>query len=165
MLFAKKQSYLHLNILLNKRNRSFRQLTCNDTLNMNCYHVAALLEVLACYPKMMFKDEDNKEKLDMMNKYFLMFRDIPTHRTKEDIVNERKWRRWADDSLVHMLSPNVYRTPSEALQAFQWFSQVGNWEEHFALWERLLVVYVGAAAMWIIGKRLKKRYKLKDDVR
>lgn len=29
-----------------------------------------------------------------------------------------------DDVLVHVLSPNVYRTPSEALQAFQWFSKV-----------------------------------------
>lgn len=36
-------------------------------------------------------------------------------------------------------------------------AQVGNWEEHFATWERLLVVYVGAAAMYIIGKNLKRR--------
>lgn len=37
---------------------------------------------------------------------------------------ERKWRKWVDDVLVHVLSPNVYRTPSEALQAFHWFSKV-----------------------------------------
>lgn len=58
-------------------------------------------------------------------------------------------------------SPNVYRTPSEALQAFNWFDQVANWEEHFSTWERYLVIYVGALAMWIIGKRLKKRHGLK----
>lgn len=70
---------------------------------------------------------------------------------------EQKWRKWTDNVLVHMLSPNVYRTQSEALQAFQWFSEVGEWDKHFATWERLLVVYVGAFAMWIISKRLKKR--------
>ena len=37
---------------------------------------------------------------------------------------ERKWRKWADDVLVHVLSPNVYRTREEALQAFNWFSEV-----------------------------------------
>lgn len=38
--------------------------------------------------------------------------------------DERKWRKWADEVLVHTLSPNVYRTKDEALQAFQWFSEV-----------------------------------------
>lgn len=37
---------------------------------------------------------------------------------------EVKWRRWADETLVHTLSPNVYRTTDEALQAFNWFSEV-----------------------------------------
>ena len=87
-------------------------------------------------------------------------------------------------------------SPTEALQAFNWFSKAGNWNEHFSAWERwvayatirsfsylsqyteswfslrfffskslpshrYLVVYVGAMAMWVIGKRLKKRYNLK----
>ena len=42
---------------------------------------------------------------------------------------------------------------------------MGNWEEHFASWERFLVIYFGAAVMWIIGKSLKKRHHLKDNVR
>ena len=70
---------------------------------------------------------------------------------------ERSWRRWADDVLVHTLSPNVYRTPAEALQAFRWFSETGDWERLFSGWERLLVIYVGAAAMYGIGKILKRR--------
>jgi len=45
------------------------------------------------------------------------------------------------------------------------FIQVGKWEEYFPLWERMLIVNVGATAMWLIGKRLKKRHRLKDDVR
>lgn len=63
-----------------------------------------------------------------------------------------------DDVFVHTLSPNVYRTPEEALQAFKWFSDTGDWEKHFPAWERYLMIYVGASAMWLIGKRLKKRY-------
>lgn len=35
--------------------------------------------------------------------------------------------------------------------------KIGNWEQHFATWERLLVVYVGSAAMYLIGKNLKRR--------
>jgi hypothetical protein len=41
--------------------------------------------------------------------------------------------------------------------------QVGDWEKHFSAWERYLVVYVGAYAMWIIGKRLKKRWVIGCD--
>lgn len=78
---------------------------------------------------------------------------------------ERKWRQWADNILVHTLSPNVYRTREEALQAFNWFSDVGEWEKNFPSWERYLIIYVGATAMYLIGKRLKKRHNLKDDVR
>ena len=82
-----------------------------------------------------------------------------------NIFSERKWRKWVDDTLVHTLSPNVYRTPTEALQAFTWFDKAGDWPNHFATWERYLVIYFGAAVMWLIGKNLKRRHNLKDDVR
>nr|AVY03799.1 prostaglandin E synthase [Scylla olivacea] len=121
--------------------------------------------LVKCYPTINYTDEEGEKRIEIMNKYFLMYGQHPSGRTKEDIVEERKWRKWVDDVLVHVLSPNVYRTPSEAFQAFQWFSKVGNWEELFATWERLLVVYVGAAAMYIIGKNLKRRHQLHDDVR
>ena len=39
--------------------------------------------------------------------------------------------------------------------------EVGEWEKHFSAWERFIVVYIGSAAMWIIGKRLQKRHGLK----
>ena len=29
---------------------------------------------------------------------------------------ERRWRKWVDQELVHCLPANIYRTPSEALQ-------------------------------------------------
>jgi len=126
---------------------------------------SSLEQVMDCYPALRYYDDDGKEKLDIQNKYFLMYNDAKVNRTKEDIVEERRWRRWTDDVLVHTLSPNVYRSPGESLAAFQWFDEVGNWPELFKAWERYLVIYAGAAVMYIIGKRLKKRHNLKDDVR
>lgn len=79
--------------------------------------------------------------------------------------DERKWRAWADSHLVHLISPNVYTSWPEALETFEWFAKTGEWDENFPRWERNLMVYVGAAAMWAISKRLKKRHNLSDDVR
>jgi len=124
-----------------------------------------LEQIMDCYPSIRFYDSDGKEKQDIQNKYFLMYNEAKVNRTKEDIVEERRWRRWTDETLVHTLSPNVYRSPSEALAAFQWFDEVGNWADLFQAWERYLVIYVGAMVMYLIGKRLKKRHNLKDDVR
>jgi len=121
--------------------------------------------VMDYFPTLRYMDEDGKEKSEIQNKYFLMYNETKLDRTKENIVEERRWRRWVDDTLVHTLSPNVYRTWTEALEAFKWFSEVGDWDQHFSWWERNLVIYVGAIAMLFIGKRLKKRHNLKDDVR
>lgn len=79
--------------------------------------------------------------------------------------DERKWRSWADSHLVHLISPNVYRNSAEALETLEWFSDVGEWDVHFPRWERNVMVYVGAVAMWAISKRLKKRHGLSNDVR
>ncbi|CAB3377277.1 Hypothetical predicted protein [Cloeon dipterum] len=125
-----------------------------------------LTAALKYYPSIEFKDDEGNVKSEVMNRHFLMFGEsMPKGKTKESINEERKWRKWADEVLVHTLSPNVYRTKDEALQAFNWFSEVGDWEKHFSKWERLVVIYVGAMAMLMIGKRLKKRHNLKGDVR
>lgn len=118
------------------------------------------------YPNIAMQDETGKFKYEIMNKYFLMFnKQLPKDRSMNDITEERKWRKWADEVFVHTLSPNVYRTFDESYKTFNWFSEIGQWEEYFPAWERLLMVNVGATAMWLIGKRLKKRHRLKDDVR
>lgn len=125
-----------------------------------------LPEIVKCYPVIKYEDENGAVKNEIFNKYFVMFGEKNIDkRTKEEINEERKWRKWADDVLVHTLSPNVYRTKDEALQAFNWFSSVGEWEKNFPTWERYLIIYMGAFAMWMIGKRLKRKYNLKDDVR
>ncbi len=55
--------------------------------------------------------------------------------------------------MVHTLSPNIYRTPREALQAFDYMSTVGN----FSSFERVMAKYVGAAVMFGLSRRLKKK--------
>ena len=65
-----------------------------------------------------------------------------------------KWRKWVDDVFVHTLSPNIYRTPGESLQAMEYITKVGN----FSNIERTLIYYSGAFVMYIIGKRIKHRY-------
>ena len=64
-----------------------------------------------------------------------------------------KWRQWVDDWLVHLISPNVYRTPGEALASFDYIVREGK----FGTIEGLFAKYFGAVAMFFIGKRLKKK--------
>lgn len=78
---------------------------------------------------------------------------------------ERKWRTWADNHLVHLISPNCYQTLNESFETFEWFAEAGEWDVHFPHWERNLMVFGGATAMWMIAKLLKKRHNLTDDVR
>ncbi|XP_034254866.1 prostaglandin E synthase 2 [Thrips palmi] len=124
-----------------------------------------LLSLMSSYPPMSYRDEDGSIKTEIQNRYYLMTGEDVQKDKKEKIMEEVKWREWADKKLVHVLSPNVYRTVDESLQSFEWFSEVGEWDRLFPSWERNLIVYAGAYAMWLIGKRLKKRHLLKDDVR
>lgn len=66
---------------------------------------------------------------------------------------EMKWRKWADDWLVHLISPNVYRTPREAFASFDYIVREGK----FGTVEGFFAKYMGAIAMFFISKRLKKR--------
>uniref|UniRef100_W8CBR7 Prostaglandin E synthase 2 n=1 Tax=Ceratitis capitata TaxID=7213 RepID=W8CBR7_CERCA len=118
------------------------------------------------YPMISFFDDNDKKRLDILNKYFLMYQDkTPKHITRDTQEDERKWRTWADSHLVHLISPNCYRTLSEARETFEWFSKAGEWDIYFPKWERDLMVNVGAFAMWGISKMLKRRHGLSDDVR
>lgn len=105
---------------------------------------------------------------ELVHRYFLMIGDIDPRkyeRMDPPLAEERRWRRWVDDHFVHVLSPNIYRTFDEALRSFNYFSEVGEWEKNFSDWERLSVINVGAAAMYMVSKKLKKKYNLKEDVR
>ncbi|KAL5229278.1 hypothetical protein ABZP36_017543 [Zizania latifolia] len=79
----------------------------------------------------------------------------------DDVTNEEeaKWRRWVDEHLVHVLSPNIYRTTMEALESFDYIAKHGN----FSFTERFAVKYAGAAAMYVVSKKLKKKYNITDE--
>ncbi|KAK3006663.1 hypothetical protein RJ639_017835 [Escallonia herrerae] len=72
---------------------------------------------------------------------------------------EKKWRQWVDSHLVHILSPNIYRNTSEALESFDYITSNGN----FSYSEKFTVKYVGAAAMYFVSKKLKKKYNISDE--
>ncbi|XP_053481961.1 prostaglandin E synthase 2 [Ictalurus furcatus] len=121
-------------------------------------------EVLACYPEMKGKNDRGKEVIEFGNKYWVMVDETKhTHYYPEKTSRQEeiKWRKWADDWLVHLISPNVYRTPAEALASFDYIVREGK----FGAFEGFFAKYVGAAAMWLISKRLKNRHNLQDDVR
>ncbi|RVE49247.1 hypothetical protein evm_006139 [Chilo suppressalis] len=122
-----------------------------------------LRDVVKFYPATKYTNDDGKQTTDIANKYFIMHNAVvPDERERATEQEEREWRQWADKVLVHTLSPNVYRTTSEALETFKWFEEVGGWKLSFPTWECALMVYGGAMAMWIIAKRLKKRHNITD---
>ncbi|KAG8389860.1 hypothetical protein BUALT_Bualt01G0022700 [Buddleja alternifolia] len=76
-----------------------------------------------------------------------------------DDGEEKKWRGWVDNHLVHILSPNIYRSSSEALESFDYITSHGN----FSFTERITAKYAGAAAMYFVSKKLKKKYNITDE--
>nr|XP_027799517.1 prostaglandin E synthase 2 isoform X2 [Marmota flaviventris] len=101
-------------------------------------------------------NDQGKEVTEFCNKYWLMLDEKEAQRMyggKEARTEEMKWRQWADDWLVHLISPNVYRTPAEALASFDYIVREGK----FGALEGAMAKYAGAAAMYLISKRLKSR--------
>ncbi|CAA0816655.1 Glutathione S-transferase family protein [Striga hermonthica] len=84
--------------------------------------------------------------------------DVPADSVAED-SEEKKWRGWVDNHLVHILSPNIYRSTSEALESFDYITSHGN----FSFTERITAKYAGAAAMYFVSKKLKKKYNITDE--
>ncbi|KAG8554900.1 hypothetical protein GDO81_003930 [Engystomops pustulosus] len=124
----------------------------------------SLEEIVSYYPAIMVKNDKGKEVAEYQNRYWLMLSEQETkqlYESKEAQKEEMKWRKWADDWLVHLISPNVYRTPGEALASFDYIVREGN----FGSVEGIFAKYVGATAMFFIGKRLKSRHNLQEDVR
>ncbi|XP_029296332.1 prostaglandin E synthase 2 [Cottoperca gobio] len=124
----------------------------------------SMTEILRCYPEMKSVNDRGKEVTEYSNKYWVMLGELQTlamYPEKEMQKEEIKWREWADDWLVHLISPNVYRTTDEALASFDYIVREGK----FGPYEGFFAKYVGAAAMFLIAKRLKSRHKLQEDVR
>ncbi|KAH0939113.1 hypothetical protein HID58_006574 [Brassica napus] len=81
--------------------------------------------------------------------------------SKSEDDEETIWRKWVDNHLVHILSPNIYRSTSEALESFDYITThgIGN----FSFTERLVAKYAGATAMYFVSKKLKKKYNITDE--
>ncbi len=122
----------------------------------------SIREIVRYFPPM-----EKEGKLDYPNKYFVMLYNdkLNEGKTNSERKLERDWRSWVDSKFVHVISPNCYRTFGEAVETFRWFEKAGEWEKEFGAFERSMMVYVGSFVMWLIGKRLKKKYELRDNVR
>ncbi|KAF9618420.1 hypothetical protein IFM89_001143 [Coptis chinensis] len=94
---------------------------------------------------------------DIINK--LNHKIHPVGSAPKDDAEENKWRGWVDNHLVHILSPNIYRNPSEALESFDYITSHGN----FSFTERITAKYAGAVAMYFVSKKLKKKYNINDE--
>ncbi|XP_077002080.1 prostaglandin E synthase 2 isoform X1 [Tamandua tetradactyla] len=164
----KFSSYRKVPILLAQEGDCLQQLNDSSVIisALKTYLVSGqpLEEIITYYPPMKATNEQGKEVTEFCNKYWLMLDEKEAQRLyggKEARTEEMKWRQWADDWLVHLISPNVYRTPTEALASFDYIVHEGK----FGALEGAVAKYVGAAAMYLISKRLKSRHHLQDDVR
>lgn len=107
-------------------------------------------------------NRDGKVVSDCPLKYYVM-NCSQSEQKLDEVREERVWRQWVDDHFIHLISPNVYRTPKEALETFNWFSEFGDWKENFTPWNQILAKYVGAFMMYFIAKRLKAKHKITDE--
>jgi microsomal prostaglandin-E synthase 2 len=66
---------------------------------------------------------------------------------------------WVDSHLVKLLPPNIYRSAAEAVQAFTYITDHGN----FNTATQAMIKYVGAAAMYAVARKKKKEYGIQDE--
>lgn len=72
---------------------------------------------------------------------------------------ERRWVQWLDDTLIHLIAPNIYRTIGESLQTFQYITENAK----FSAWQKGTIRYSGAAAMYMVGRKMKRKYGIADE--
>ncbi|KAK2982272.1 hypothetical protein RJ640_020824 [Escallonia rubra] len=109
-------------------------------------------------PILMVDGEQMVDSSDIVNKlYQRIHPESPIDPDGDEEVT--KWRRWVDNHLVHVLSPNIYRTTSEALESFDYITSHGN----FSFTERMVAKYAGAAAMYFVSKKLKKKHNITNE--
>ncbi len=79
-------------------------------------------------------------------------------KSKEGMVEQEKWLKYADEELVQILPGNIYRNLSEALGSFKYITKVGK----FPKWKRYYLALGGAIAMTIVAKKGMKKRGIKD---
>ncbi|CAI5449747.1 unnamed protein product [Caenorhabditis angaria] len=123
----------------------------------------SLNDIIEMYPGVNSTNEKGKPMISYPNRFFIMKGQIEPESDMAAAREEREWREWVDNWFIHLISPNVYRTWDESLETFRWFEIVGDWHRAFPAWERILAVYIGAAAMYILSKTLKKKHNIVDE--
>ncbi|VDN00882.1 unnamed protein product [Thelazia callipaeda] len=120
----------------------------------------SLEEIINLYPKKTtIVKETGKEVVTYPNMYKIIKPGNALSKLEEENARkEEKWRKWVDEHFVHLIVPNVYRSWGECIQMFRWFSEAGQWEKLIPAWERYITIYVGAVAMYILSKKLRKKY-------
>ncbi|CAI0382553.1 unnamed protein product [Linum tenue] len=111
------------------------------------------------YKKVPILTIDGEQMVDSSEIITDLFKRTHPEGTCADAEEEAKWRKWVDGHLVHVLSPNIYRNASEALESFDYITSHGN----FSFTERLVAKYAGATAMYFVSKKLKKKYNITDE--
>ncbi|KDO84919.1 hypothetical protein CISIN_1g040684mg, partial [Citrus sinensis] len=111
------------------------------------------------YKKVPILKVDGEQMVDSSDIMDKLFQRIHLDNASSQSDEEKKWRAWVDNHLVHVLSPNIYRTTSEALESFDYITTQGN----FSFTEKLVAKYAGAAAMYFVSKKLKKRHNITDE--
>ncbi|KAJ4702160.1 prostaglandin E synthase 2-like [Melia azedarach] len=111
------------------------------------------------YKKVPILKVDGEQMVDSSDIIDKLFQRIHPDNSASESDEEKKWRGWVDNHLVHVLSPNIYRTTSEALESFDYITTQGN----FSFTERLVAKYAGAAAMYFVSKKLKKKHNITDE--
>ncbi|KAK1404119.1 Prostaglandin E synthase 2 [Heracleum sosnowskyi] len=110
-------------------------------------------------PILMVDGEQMNDSSVIIDKLHSMMNSDSSVKEVPDNDEEKQWRCWVDNHLVHMLSPNIYRNTSEALESFEYITSNGN----FGFTEKITVKYAGAAAMYFVSKNLKKKYNITDE--
>eukprot|EP00871_Galdieria_phlegrea_P000819 jgi/Galph1/1738/GphlegSOOS_G416.1 len=72
---------------------------------------------------------------------------------------QKKWLDWVDDCFIHLLPPNIYRTPKEAVESFDYILQHGK----FGRWQQETTRWFGGMTMFLVAKRLKSKYHIQDE--
>jgi len=73
-------------------------------------------------------------------------------------VEEEKWLKWADATLVRALPPLIYRNFSDSVAAFDYITR----EEKFSWWQQRSVKYSGAAVMTLVARKSAKSQGITD---
>ncbi|KAF3446806.1 hypothetical protein FNV43_RR11986 [Rhamnella rubrinervis] len=111
------------------------------------------------YKKVPILKVDGEQMVDSSDIIGKLYQRVHPEKSALNSEEEKNWFRWVDNHLVHVLSPNIYRTTSEALESFDYITTHGN----FSFSERIIGKYAGAAAMYFISKKLKKKHNITDE--